>query len=113
MMYAGNDGFDYLQAWLRGLQFGLQLATGEEDDDLNGFREWLHMRLEGPCNTDWVGILAWKYGDDEEGFAKSLVLLDEFLQEISRVGREQILEEHADYERRRYGFLASSRFRSR
>ena len=108
-MYVGSDSFAALQWWLRGLEFGCRCALPEQPYELDGFREWLHMHLDGPGNTDWEGIIAWKYGTGVEATGKVFEYLDRFLHEAMGLGIERLIAEHADYERGRYGFLSSSR----
>ena len=70
--------------------------------ELDGFREWLHMKLDGPGNQDWLDIIAWKYGHSGEATAKMFELVDEFRLDVERLGIEQIIEDHWKYEMHRY-----------
>ena len=112
-MYVGSDSVAAVQWWLRGLEEGCRRALPEQPYELDGFREWLHMRLDGPGNTDWEGIIAWKFGAGVDATEKAFEYLDRFLDEAARLGTDQLITEHAEYERRRYGFLSSSRLAER
>ena len=112
-MYVGTGGFAAAQWWLRGLEEGCRRALPAQPYELDGFREWLHMRLGGPGNTDWEGIIAWKFGTGDDATWKALECLDRFLDEVARLGIDRLITEHADYERHRYGFLSSSRLAKR
>jgi hypothetical protein len=111
-MYVGSRCFAELQ-WFRGIEDGCRRALPEQLYELDGFREWLHMHLDGPSNTDWEGIIAWKFGTGEEATVKAFECLDRFLAEVARLGKDQLFAEYADYERRRYGSLSSSRLANR
>lgn len=108
-MYVGSARFAAVMWWLAGLEFGCRKALSDQPYELDGFREWLHMRLEGPGNTDWLGIIAWKFGTEDDATQKVFEYLDQFLQDVAKLGVNQIVANHADYERQRYGFLTSSR----
>jgi hypothetical protein len=108
-MYAGSERFAELAWWIRGLEYGCLHSLPESPKELDGFREYLHMHLDGPGNIDWQGLIAWKFGAGTEATQKAFEYLDQFLQEVSRHGKDRIIAEHADYEKRRYGSLSSSR----
>jgi hypothetical protein len=109
-MYAGNGEFPFFGGWLRGLVMGWRIGRGEEPDGLDGFREWLVMKLDGPSNTgDWVGVICAKYGNGTETTKKCFELLNEFVAERAARGVDAIVQEHAEYERQRYGRLSTSR----
>lgn len=108
-MYIGTSEFVRLSWWIRGFEEGCHRALPEQAYELDGFREWLHMQLDGPGNTDWVGIIEWKFGNGVEATQKVFDYLDQFLQDVSHLGKDKIITDHAEYETRRYGFLSSSR----
>src|ERR1051325_9271363 len=108
-MYVGRSTFAELAWWLRGFEYACRQAFPECLDELDGFREYLHMHLDGPGNIDWEGIIAWKFGTGDEATQKAFEYLDRFLQEVARLGIDRIIADHAEYEKRKYGFLSSSR----
>ena len=108
-MYAGSENFSELEWWIRGFEYGCRHSLPESLYELDGFREYLHMHLDGPGNIDWESIITWKFGNGVEATQKAFEYLDQFLQEVSRLGKDRLIADHADYEKRRYGFLASSR----
>ena len=81
----------------------------DQSPALDGFREWLQMRFNGPGNTDWTGVIESVFGEDEEATEKAFEYLDDFLENLDKVGFDPIKASHAKYENRRYGFLSSSR----
>jgi len=110
-MYAGSARFTELRWWLRGLEYGCTESNPGEPSELDGFREWLHMRFDGPGNVDWVSLIDLQFGHEAEATSKLFELLDEFLEDVATNGKDKILQDHANYERRRYEGLASSRLR--
>lgn len=112
-MYVGSSEFVALSWWIRGFEEGCRRALPEQAYELDGFREWLHMQLDGPGNSDWVGIIEWEFGKGVEATQKVFEYLDQFLQDVSHLGKDKIIADHADYEKCRYGFLSSSRLAKR
>ncbi len=108
-MYAGSDKFPELGWWFRGLAYGCERALPDHPNELEGFREWLHMHLDGPGNYDWVGIIDWKCSNGGETTQELFKYVDQFLSDVSQLGIDRLINDHADYEMRRYGFLVSSR----
>ena len=76
-----------------------------------GFREWLHQRFDGAGNVGWVALIQEQFGVGEEATNQFFVLFDQFRSEVESRGIEKIIQEHAEYELRRYGALASSTLR--
>ena len=108
-MYVGSPAFQHFAWWMRGYEQALlDFAPPDRAAAFVGFREWLHMNLEGPGNTDWVGIISWKYGDGQEATTKFFELWDRFRTDLDKKGLETILEQHKEYEIKRYGLLVSS-----
>ena len=70
------------------------------------------MRFEGPGNTDWAGVIESIFGEDEEATEKAFECLEAFLKDLDEIGLDQIVANHAEYEKSRYGFLSSSRLRN-
>lgn len=104
-MYVGTRGFRDLMFWIRGFHY----AVRDEPYDLDGFYEWLIVQFKGsPSNVGCLGIIASQFSD-EEATGKLFECVDKFLEERSRLGLEDIVQRHADYERQRYGYLSTSR----
>ncbi len=108
-MYCGCSRFAEVGPWLRGLEYGISHILPSQGDDIDGFREWLHMRLSGPGNTDWVGLISWKFGAEEQATEKLFEQFDSFQKEVAERGLTAIIEEHRDYEMREYGEPVTSR----
>lgn len=108
-MYVGNSAFGSVSDWLRGFEHAVRRLAPETPNELDGFREWLAMKFSGPGNTDWLGIICWKFGVGLEATDMMFQLLDSFLADVEQQGLLAIINSHADYERRRYGFLSTSR----
>jgi hypothetical protein len=108
-MYAGSDKFPQFGWWLSGFAYGCERALPDQPYELDGFREWLHMRLDGPGNYDWIGIIAWKCENGVETIQELFKYLDQYLNDVSHLGIDRIIQDHAEYELRRYGSLTSSR----
>ncbi len=112
MMYTAHREFDHIATWLRGFQHAQLLL--DQPDELEGFKEWLQIKFEGPGNTDWAGIIEDRFrGDDEAILVELFEALDEFLRYRDEVGINQIIDEHEAYEIRRYGKINSSRLKRR
>jgi hypothetical protein len=107
----GSGKFPQLGWWLRGFCFCYERSLANQPYDLEAFCEWLHMHLDGPGNYDWIGIIQWKCGDSEKTTQKLFKYVDRYLKDVDELGVEKIIQDHADYEMRRYGFLSSSRLR--
>jgi len=108
-MYCGWSQFKDVGPWLRGIDFGISKAIPTQPNDLDGFREWLHMTLDGACNVDWISLIADKFGDGNEATQKLFEQFDLFRKAISDRGLPVIIKEHQEYEIRRYGRAVSSR----
>jgi len=109
VMYCGCSRFAEVGPWLRGLEYGISQLLPNQTDDIDGFREWLHMRLSGRGNTDWIGLICEKFGEDEQATEKLFEQFDLFRQEVAERGFTAIIEEHRDYEMREYGEPVTSR----
>ena len=66
-----------------------------------------------PENTDWEGMIQEIYGMEEDETEKCFECLDKFLKDLSELGLEQIIAKHAEHEKKKYGFLSSSRLRNK
>ena len=108
-MYCGRNSFGVVGPWLRGLAYGIRQAFPDQPDDLEGFREWLHMTLDAPGNVDWTGIIAWKFGEQDAGTQKLFEQFDLFRNDTAQRGVEAVIHAHREYEIRRYGSPVSSR----
>lgn len=111
-MFVGTRRWRDVASWLRGVEFCQHKLSPDQSPDLDGFREWLHMRFDGPGNTDWAGVIESIFGGDEEATEKAFECLHAFLKDLNDIGLDQIIVNHADYERNRYGLLSSSRLRN-
>ena len=112
-MFVGRRNWRDVASWLRGIEFCQHKFFPDESLDLDGFREWLHMRFDSPGNTDWAGVIESIFGDNEEATEKAFECLDAFLKDLDEIGLDKIVANHAEYEKSRYGFLASSRLGNR
>ena len=108
-MYCGCSRFADVGPWLRGLEYGITLLLPAQDDDIDGFREWLHMHLNGPGNEDWIRLISLKFGDGEEATQKLFEQFDLFRKDVAERGLPAIIEEHKDFEMREYGTPVTSR----
>ena len=108
-MFCGSSVFAEVGPWLRGVEYGISKLRPDQDDDIDGFREWLHMRLDGRGNTDWIGLITEKFGTDEQATEKLFEQFDAFRKEVAERGFTAIIEEHRDYEIREYGEPVTSR----
>lgn len=110
-MYAGTYDWDGVAQFLRGYQAALRAVDPDPTRlELDGFREWLHYRFDGPGCTDWAGIIQSKFGGGEDATAKFFELLDQFRSDVRKRGLPAILEEHKDYEIKTYGGPVTSRY---
>ena len=112
-MYVGSAEFRAVGWWLQGIEFCSHEMLPNQPPELDGFREWLHMKLDGPGNTNWQGIITDLFGNDEEATKKTFEYLDDFLRDLDELGFDRIINDHAEYEKKRYGFLSSSRLGKR
>lgn len=110
-MCIGSCEFSAVAWFLRGYARALDDSATEDNDELDGFREWLHQRFGGPCNIDWAALMVVECGSGRAATESFFLLLDEFREDVGKRGMDAILRDHADYERRRYGATASSRVR--
>jgi hypothetical protein len=110
-MYVGSRRFKHIAYWLRGAEYLSEQAFPDNPKELDGFREWLHMHLNASGNIDWAGMIQEVFGEEEEATEKCFQCLDNFLKDLNEFGIDKILEDHTNYEMKRYGMLASSRFR--
>lgn len=108
-MFVGTRNFRDIASWLRGVEFCLSQSVPEQPLELDGLREWLHMNLDGPGNTDWLGIIQVEFGDEEETTEKIFEYVDKFLQDLSEKGLDKIITDHAEYEKKRYDGIVTSR----
>ena len=109
MMHVGSRDFRDIAFWIWGIEYCCKYKLPEKTFDLDGFREWLHMHLEGPGNTSWEGIIQSVFGGGDDATEKAFELLDRFLIDLDEIGLDKIIADHAEYEMKRYGFLSSSR----
>jgi hypothetical protein len=110
-MFVGTQNWRDVACWLRGVEFCQDRIFPDQTRDLDGFREWLHKRFDGPGNTDWAGIIESVFGSNEEATEKAFECLDAFLKDLNLLGIDRIITDHAEYEKRRYGCLSSSRLK--
>ncbi|MBS0267311.1 MAG: hypothetical protein JSS02_35630 [Planctomycetes bacterium] len=108
-MYCGESKFAVVGPWLRGIEFGIAQILPNQPNDIDGFREWLHMTLDGPGNVDWISIIALKFGDDEAGTQGLFEQFDLFRKDVLERGLHAIIDAHREYELQRYGYPATSR----
>jgi hypothetical protein len=108
-MLVGTKEFGELAWFLRGFEYASEKASPDQPPELDGFREWLMMELDGPCNVDWEGIVSWKFGSSWDATQSMIELLDRFLSERAACGLSAIIDDHERYEIRRYGAVTSSR----
>jgi hypothetical protein len=108
-MFVGTYQFADVAQWLRGFEYALTRAFPDQPSEIDGFREWLVVRLEGSGNLDWAGVLSEKFGDGEQTTRKLFEHLDQFLADVATRGLSAILQEHKEYEVRRYGTAFTSR----
>ena len=108
-MHVGSKEFRDVSYWIQGIEFCCQYKLPEKSFDLNGFREWLLMHIGGPSNMDWARLIEMAYGGGEDATEKAFELLDQFLIDRDENGLDKIIADHAEYEMKRYGHLASSR----
>jgi hypothetical protein len=108
-MYCGNSRSANVGPWLQGLEYGITQLLPDQADEIDGFREWLHMRLDGPGETNWIGLISRTFGDDEEATQRLFEQFDLFRKETAARGLPAIIEEHKDYEMRKYGEPMTSR----
>jgi len=101
-MYCGWREFSVVEHWLRGIDFAVSNVP-TEPKDLDGFREWLHMTLEGACNVDWVSLIRHQFGDGDEATKKMFEQFDLFRKDVADRGLPAIIKEHQEYEIRRHG----------
>ena len=57
-------------------RFSLSQALPEQPNDIDGFREWLHMTLDGPGNHNWIDLVASRFGRGVEATDKLFELFD-------------------------------------
>ena len=95
-MYCGCSRFAEIGPWLRGLEYGISQLLPNQAGDIDGFREWLHMRLRGRGNTDWIGLICEKFGEDEQATEKFFEQFDLFRKEIAEHGFTAIIDEHRE-----------------
>jgi hypothetical protein len=112
-MYVGVVRFDELLVFLRGYEFAQYQAAPNQPAELDGFREWLHMKLDAPGNIDWQSIVHSACDNPDHAMERFFQLLDQFRGDVASRGLEKILDERLQYEIGRYGFPASSRFGER
>jgi hypothetical protein len=111
MMYVGSRDFIHVGYWLQGMEYCYRELHPTEPGELDGFKEWLQMKFDGPGNTNWQGIISSVFGEDENATDKAFEYLDEFLLHLKEVGLDQIIDDHEKYEMNRYGAITSSRLR--
>lgn len=110
-MYAGDRAFAFVGPWLDGFEAGVRQALPDQPRELDGFREWLRMRLDGPGNVRWTGIIADRYGRGVEATEMMFQLLDAFLADRDMQGTEAIVRAHAEWERRVHGYQSPESMR--
>jgi len=67
VMYVGDNRLGVVATWLHGFECALERAFPNQQHDLDGFREWLHMKMHGSCNIPWMFLIVEKYGNTAEG----------------------------------------------
>jgi hypothetical protein len=109
-MYVGTPEFSRLGNFLTGYDRAMvDFDIGRSQFD--GFREWLHVHLNGSGNIGWKDLICEAFGSGTVATAKFFELWDTFRTEMRIKGLDAILEEHRQYELARYGFLTSARGR--
>jgi len=107
-MYLGTCDFSVLGNFLTGYdQAVVDFDIG--DSRFDGFREWLHMHLNGSGNIRWKALICEAFGSGTVATAKFFELWDTFRAEMRIKGLDAILEEHRQYKLARYATSARSR----
>jgi hypothetical protein len=110
-MYVGSNRFAVVRPWISGFDYALReifpehaspRRGGPADGDLDGFHEWLVMSLDGPPNIDWLGVVADKFGAEKEATDALFEMVDRFVEDLKARGLQAILQDHLEYEVRRY-----------